>query len=57
MSYYVLTENTARGIKNILNSQISRPTSVQRYSPVAVYKDTYPHPFEVRWTDSMISGG
>ena len=57
MSYYVLTENTARGIKNILNSQISRPTLVQRYSPVASYKDTYPHPFEVRWSDSMISGG
>ena len=57
MSYYVLTDNTARGIKNILNSQISRPTSVQRYSPVASYKDNYPHPFEVRWTESMISGG
>lgn len=57
MSYYVLTENTARGIKNILNSQISRPTSVQRYSPVASYKDNYPHPFEVRWSESMISGG
>ena len=57
MSYYVLTENTARGIKNILNNQISRPTSVQRYSPVAAYKDAYPHPFEVRWTESMISGG
>lgn len=57
MSYYVLTDNTARGIKNILNSQISRPTSVQRYSPVTTYKDNYPHPFEVRWTDSMISGG
>ena len=57
MSYYVLTDNTARGIKNILNSQISRPTSAQRYSPVAAYKDSYPHPFEVRWTESMISGG
>lgn len=57
MSYYVLTDNTARGIKNILNNQISRPTSVQRYSPVTTYKDTYPHPFEVRWTDNMISGG
>ena len=57
MSYYVLTENTARGIKNILNNQISRPTSVQRYSPIASYKDSYPHPFEVRWTESMISGG
>ena len=57
MSYYVLTDNTARGIKNILNSQISRPTSVQRYSPVASYKDNYPHPFEIRWTESLISGG
>ena len=53
---YVLGEEGARKFKQLTNPAFNTGNKRQNASMHAI-DNMYPHPFEVRWTDSMISGG
>lgn len=56
MAKYVLGEEGARKFKQ-LTKQVTGIKNRISLSPTHVIDNLYPHPYEVRWTESQISGG
>jgi hypothetical protein len=56
MAKYVLGEEGARKFKQ-LTKQVTGIRNFDRYPKTHAIDNLYPHPYEVRWSESQISGG